>query len=177
MSMPAYPSPDTGAVGPAPVARPASVNLAFQALIAVSVLSIIGVALSLLSLPAAFETAMQQARASSPDLTPEQAQFVGSATRIGLIIVAVIVVVVVGLLVLFTFKMRAGRNWARITLTVVGGIGVVFYGFSLIGISAAIAAGGLTLVGTGVTILTVLLLIAAIVFMFRADANPFFNRR
>lgn len=177
MSMPAYPSPDNAAAGPAPVAPPASVTMAFQLFMAVAVLSIISVILSFMSLPGVYETALAQARVTSPDLTPEQMEMAASFARVGVIIGAVLVVAVIGLLVLFTFKMRAGRNWARITLTVVGGIAVLMTLFTLVGIGTAIAAGGLAFASSVLSLLSGLLTVAAIVMMFRSDANPYFNRR
>lgn len=177
MSMPAYPNPDSGAAGPAPIAPPAGVILAFQLFLAVAAISIISVILTFMSLPAVYESALVQARATSPELTPEQLEIAASVGRVAVIIGAVIVLAIIGLLVLFTFKMRAGRNWARITLTVVGGIAVLMTLYTLVGIGAAVAAGGLAFASSVLSLLSGLLTVAAIVMMFRSDANPYFNRR
>jgi hypothetical protein len=82
--------------------------------------------------------------------------------------VVVVGVVVVGLLLVaagisFALLMRAGRNWARVTLTVVGSLSVLF----LIGpvVTPLQALFQLCLVGGG------------IVMMFQRPANEWFRPR
>jgi len=75
--------------------------------------------------------------------------------------------IIIGLELLFAFKMRAGRNWARIVLTVLGVLGVLS---ALYGLTA-----GLT-IGTILNIISILVVIAAIVFMFRPASRAYFSR-
>lgn len=72
-----------------------------------------------------------------------------------------------GVLFLFAWKMRAGRNWARIVLTALTAYNVV----SFLG-SAATTEIGLSFVWNATSIA---LSIATVVYMFRPDANAFFK--
>lgn len=78
----------------------------------------------------------------------------------------VIGLAMIGLFVLFAFMMRAGRNWARITLTVLGGISIVL---NLFGIRSA---GALNLI---ITLVLVVLVAAAIYLMYRPESNNYFS--
>jgi predicted membrane channel-forming protein YqfA (hemolysin III family) len=72
--------------------------------------------------------------------------------------------------------MRGGANWARITLTVLAGISLVF---GLIGLSSASFVmsffGGLGVVLMLLSIIQLVGMAAGIFFMFRPDANRFFG--
>ncbi len=95
--------------------------------------------------------------------------------------VALIVWVVIAAAIIFVcIQMRAGQNWARITLTVLGGIGALLGLFGLIG--GLIAGIGFSVYGSVYDILNLVLslvatalLIAAIVLMYRPNANPYFR--
>ncbi len=99
---------------------------------------------------------------ASSGLTEEQAKVVLGG---GLALALVFRLVGLGLRVFFVFKLRAGRNWARIVLTVLAGISAI---------------GTLTSLGQGfsialvVTFVALLLEIAAIVLMFRRGAKVYF---
>ena len=58
-----------------------------------------------------------------------------SAIALG-VVIGIIGVVLAALMVFFAFKARAGRNWARITLTVLGALVLLYhlFGFSLLGL-------------------------------------------
>ena len=71
----------------------------------------------------------------------------------------------IGLFVLFAYKMRAGRNWARITLTVLGALSVVS---TLFGLSSA---SGLHLV---IALIQMVLILVAIYFMYRPESNQYY---
>jgi hypothetical protein len=71
-------------------------------------------------------------------------------------------VVIVGLLMLFfAWKMRSGRNWARIVLTVLAVLGLLFQASS-VGLSEPLALIG------------VLITIVGLVFMYMPAANAYF---
>lgn len=83
----------------------------------------------------------------------------------------VVTIAVVGLIILalqlfFVFKMRAGRNWARIVLTVLGVIGVLSSVFTLT------QGSGLAAV---VNLVSAVVVVAAIVFMYRPAASAYFS--
>ncbi len=94
------------------------------------------------------ETALEEARKAppTPGVTAEQLE---SAVTAVLVFLVIIGVVLAALMVFFAFKARAGRNWARITLTVLGAAVFLYhlFGFSLIGlvIVLVVAAAVVTL--------------------------------
>ena len=62
--------------------------------------------------------ALRQANNNTPNhLTDAQIQHAVTVSITGVVVVAVIIA---ALFALFAFKLRAGRNWARIVLTVIG---------------------------------------------------------
>ncbi|GAA3684029.1 hypothetical protein GCM10022267_83580 [Lentzea roselyniae] len=76
-----------------------------------------------------------------------------------LIVGVVIALVLAGLFVLFAFKARAGRNWARIILTILTVLGVL-----------ALAIGGFSVAGVVSTVMTVV----AAVLLFLPASNQYF---
>lgn len=64
--------------------------------------------------------------------------------------------------------MRKGRNWARIVLAVIGGLGVLSGFYSL----TTESGGQLAL-----TVVSLIVVIGAIVTMFLPGANPWFRPR
>ena len=82
-------------------------------------------------------------------------------------------VIFAGLYLLFAFKMRAGRNWARITLTVLGILGVLG---SITPSSRSITVNGQVYASSSGPIWIVgLITLAAVVLMFVGGANEFFT--
>ncbi|MGH3568928.1 MAG: hypothetical protein ACRDRH_23460 [Pseudonocardia sp.] len=147
-------------------AAPKDVQTAFRLWIADIVLGVVGSLLSLLI----FDDLVAMAELP-PGLTPEQAAL---AATVGAIFAAVITLVFLGLGLLFAFKMRAGRNWARITLTVLGAIAVLFSLLSF-GNSLVVAAIGLIgILSVVISVIQILLIVAAIFFMFRPAAAQYF---
>lgn len=147
-------------------AAPKDVQTAFRLWIANIVLGVIGGLLSLL----VFDDLVAMAELP-PGVTPEQAAL---GATVGAIFVAVVTLVFLGLGLLFAFKMRAGRNWARITLTVLGVIAVLF---SLLSFGDLLVMAGTGSIGTLSVVISViqnLLIIAAIYFMFRPAAAQYF---
>ncbi len=83
---------------------------------------------------------------------------------VGSVVAVVIGLVLVGVQLLLVFLMRSGRNWARIVLAVLGGLGVLF---GLIGLAASSVSG----------LLQLMVLVGAIVTMFLPTANAWFGPR
>ncbi len=148
-----------------PVPRPKSVDTAFSLWMANAGLNVLGFVVSIIfgrdAMRAAARTSLEQSHQS---LAAENIDKVVSAA---LILSGVFTVIFFGLYLLFAFKMRAGRNWARITLTVLGGIGIVMSLVSLRG-----GGAGIVVV---LTIVQVLLIGGAIVFMFVRDSAGYFT--
>jgi hypothetical protein len=105
--------------------------------------------------------------------TPTGALF--GAPHIGFVIVSAVIAATLVL------AMRQGRNGARVTLTVLGGLSVVGTVVGLVFALAAPTPRGVTLtlggpVGVAVDIAQTVCIIAAIVLMYRPRANAYFGR-
>src|SRR5262245_57756923 len=101
---------------PAVVARPPAVNAAFLLLLGTAALWTIG----LVSSVVISATTAPTSSAATAGRTPEQvaqAEAVGQVMTIG---VHTFMAFGIAFLAVATFRMRAGRNWARVLLTVVG---------------------------------------------------------
>ncbi|MGH3874575.1 MAG: hypothetical protein ACRDSR_24255 [Pseudonocardiaceae bacterium] len=162
MTMP--PPPDGYPAGQAPLrgTRPKEVDTSFWLWLTTVALGFIGVLGSYPQLERLQREAAERALAEDPTLDRSSMESVMAA-------VPVVVVVIVLLFVLaelvVVFLMRGGRNWARIVLAVLGGLGVLF---GLIGLTA----GGLASIGS---LLQLLILGGAIVTMFLPPANAWFR--
>ena len=141
----------TGVIGPVPK----HVAMSFWLWIAASVMSVIG---SLLmfgrrdEMREAFRT--QQ---GTEQLTQAQLDTLVTAT---VVIGVVVSVVLSALYVLFAFKARAGRNWARVVLLILTAFSVVMLAL----------AGGFSWLG----MLATLVSLVAVVLLFLPAANAYF---
>ena len=111
--------------------------------------------------------AVQKAVNATPSLTSAQAK---STITVSLVSALVGSIIGLGIQLFFVLKLKAGRNWARIVLTVFVGMGVLR---SL----AAAAMGSSSGLGVVVQVVQVLLGVAAGVFMFRPAANAYFGQK
>ncbi|MER7077691.1 hypothetical protein SAMN02982929_05127 [Saccharopolyspora kobensis] len=120
---------------------------------------------------------ISELRAVNPELSQQD---LDSAANGGIMFALLLKALILMVYVMLTRRMLEGRNWSRIVLTVFGGFGV-FNAFITV---LTVAAFGTALVHelTGVAITWVEVLfalvvaaveVAAIVFMFRPDANRF----
>ncbi|ROP39731.1 hypothetical protein [Saccharothrix texasensis] len=132
-----------GAQRPA-VAEPKEVRVSFFLWLAGAILLVVSSVLVLTQREAALEEARKAP--PTPGITVEQLE--STVTAI-LVVVVIIGIVLAALMVLFALKARAGRNWARITLTVLGAAVFIYHliGFSLVGlvIVLVVAAAVVTL--------------------------------
>ncbi|SFW85318.1 hypothetical protein [Amycolatopsis australiensis] len=113
-----YPNhPDSATTGhPVAAERPSTVEGAFWAFIASTVLGLVGGVLIFASRDAIAAALRDSTRRSGGTLTDAQ---IDQAVNITMIVALVIAVIIAALYLLFAFKLRAGRNWARIVLTVI----------------------------------------------------------
>lgn len=127
---PGYPTaPPLGEIPPAP-APPNEIVGAFWAFVLAAVIGIVG-GLLVLGTKQTIVDAVRAANTSN--LTETQIQ---AAANIAVITAVVISVIIGALYVLFAFKLKAGRNWARIVLTIVAVLSLI-----------SLLAGGHTLIG------------------------------
>lgn len=155
---------------PAQQAQPAPLPVlrSFQLWVASVVISVIGAGLAVVSWGGQKEQVVQEfldaARSGGTEVTREQAETFATAVFVGTIGITLALTL---FLLFLAFRMRAGRNWARIVLTVVGGATALF------GI-AGVAAGGATAISS---VLQSGLMIAAIVFMYLGASSAYFSKR
>lgn len=153
-----YPGPSSS-----PGRPPKEVELSFRLWIASIVVGLLGSLLTFAMLDEFRQQAIDDIIASTPEVDPQFAENAVNASLIGGLVFGL---VLLGLEVLFIVKMRAGRNWARITLTVLGAIGIIGGLFSL-------GQPGLAAVTSG---LSALILLGAVATMYLPGAQPWFRR-
>jgi hypothetical protein len=108
-----------------------------------------------------------------PELPPGEAR---TATLLSGVFALLVTAAFVALALLVVNRMRAGRRWARLVLTLLGGLTVVY---GLLGLGDTLVLFGAGLAGVLFALLSVLqlvLLVGAIVFMYRPDAGAYFSR-
>lgn len=160
-SMPVAPQYRAQPASGAPVERPSSVTRAVQLMYVGAVLSAVGVVVT-------WTTRAQlrdQVAAASPTLTADQVE---SAATISLAVATVVGLVAVGLWLWMAAANAAGRSWARVVATVLGGLGVLSAVFSL-------------MTATGVTVatqlLSLVLAVAILVLLWRPASSEYVQAR
>lgn len=135
----------------APVTPPTPVERSFRLWIAVVVVGLVGSGLSLATTTAA--------------PTPLAAA--------GGIVGALIGLLFLGAIVFCALRLRQGENWARLTLSVLGGISALF---TVLGVLLTAGLGvSVGVLSTVVGLLQAALIVAAILFAFQAPANAYFR--
>lgn len=131
-------------------------------------------ALSLLSLVSgdALDTLMRQAVVDSGgSLTEADASSLVSTSRV---LVIVFGLGMLGVLVLFAVKMRNGRHWARVVLTVFSGLSVLSAISTVLG-SGSDTAADLPWWSTPVSLLSFAATVGVLVLMWRPASNDYFT--
>jgi hypothetical protein len=162
---PGYPAmPGMGAAPP--VRRPASVVLAFRLILLGAALCVAMVVLSFVLGADALDKNLRSDLAKDGAYTESDLQ----AYKAGVIgVVAVLVAIPMALFVVFGFVMRSGRNWARVTLTVLLSLGLL---------AAVIEALVPTFLPARLlAILLFVVNVGVLVAMFQSSAAPHFDRR
>ncbi|MFE2757167.1 hypothetical protein ACFXGA_34745 [Actinosynnema sp. NPDC059335] len=135
----------SGGQGRPAVPEPKEVRLSFFLWLAGALLLVVSSVLVLTQRGTALEEA-RKAQNQTPGVTVEQLE---SAVTAVLVFLVIIGVVLAALMAFFAVKARAGRNWARIALTILGVVVFLYHliGFSLIGvlIMLVVAAAVVTL--------------------------------
>lgn len=157
-------------------ARPKSVDMAFMLFLAAAVAGIISSLLNFVTADAVYDAQIEDAAeklgipadqlANTPEMGGVAAAGVGAGVFLGLILFAAWIACV--------FLMRDGKNWARIVLAVLGGFGILFGLIGLFGIGLLFSAGIVGIIQALLSLIQLGLTIAAIIFMFKSDANAYF---
>lgn len=165
-----YPQPYPGpSQPPGRTVAPAPVTAAFGVYLLAAAIALVGMVLALNS-----DIWAQAVRESGVDRQDLGGMSVDSVITIAKGLVIAVGVVFVALYLLFAFKMRAGRNWARITLTVLSALSLL---------STVNATGSLTIndrtysSATSATTgwIGAVLAVVAIVLMYLPSANEYFR--
>lgn len=171
---PPYGQPPAAPQPPSAPEPPVDVVTAFQLLCAVAALGVVNMIATLLAIYADRDTFIDQllveVTAQDPSLEISRST-AESVLAVGLGLTGLIGLGVTALFLLFAFKMRAGRNWARMVVTMCGVIMVFFAIPSLFGLGD----GGVALLISGAAgILQAVLVVGAIVLMHRTESNKYF---
>ena len=154
------PDPSAGqapeAVRPGP---PPSVVMAVRLMYAGAVVSALSLIVGLVTV-GSLRTSLHK---SDPSLTTSQLHSLQTVVVVGSVFIGVISV---GLWVWMALMNKAGKSWARIVSTVLFGLDTLFL---LLGLARAGAAGG-----TLVSILTWLIGLGTIIFLWRKDSSAYF---
>ncbi|TDV46984.1 hypothetical protein [Actinophytocola oryzae] len=148
---------------PKPITRPKAIESAFQAVLASVVVSAAGTVATVL-----FDRALLTGWVTDTldSLPPDQRMSVPAMVGAMQVMLGVSIALFAGLFVLFAVKMRTGRNWARVVLTIYTAMGVWSF-------LTAVASSGAELslmwslaeVAFGVT---------AVIYMFRPESTKYF---
>ncbi|WP_091390433.1 hypothetical protein [Amycolatopsis pretoriensis] len=109
------------------IARPTTITIAFWAFIASTLLGLANGVVTLLSGDSVGQIAQTAIAGDRSDVPSVQISQVTTATNASALVFSVIMSL---LYVVFAAKVRAGRNWARILLTVVAGLQLLAITFS-----------------------------------------------
>jgi cellobiose-specific phosphotransferase system component IIC len=146
-----------------PVVRPKAVDSAFQAVLASVAISAVGTVVTVLLDRTQLTRYVTDMLADLP-----REQRVDANTMVGAfqVILAFSIAIFAGLFALFAIKMRAGRNWARVLLTVYTVYGVMTF-------LTAMASTGAEL-GLMWSLAEVAFGVTAVVYMFRPESTKYF---
>ena len=156
-----YQSYPSAGQAPEPVrpGPPSSVVMAVRLMYAGAVVS----ALSLIVGLATVSSLRSSLHKSDPSLTTSQLHNLQTVVVVGSVFIGVISI---GLWVWMALMSKAGKSWARVVSTVLFGLDTLFL---LLGVARAGAAGG-----TLVSILTWLIGLGAIIYLWRKDSSAYF---
>ena len=139
---------------------PASVVMAVRLMYAGAVVSALSLIVGLVTI-GSLRDSLHKAQ---PSLTPTQLHDLQTVVVVGSVFIGLISI---GLWVWMALMNKAGKPWARIVATVLFGLDTLFL---LLGVARAGAAAG-----TLVSILTWLIGLGAVVYLWRKDASAYFN--
>jgi hypothetical protein len=146
--------------------RPKEVDIAFWLWLAAVVCFLISIPVALPDDATMSQVLARNAAGQGRALNPAEATAMLGPMRAGIMGAFAVIAVI---WVLFIVKMRAGRSWARILLTVFGGLSVASMLVQLLqGPPAPMLA---------LTLLLVVLVVTAIVMMFRPPCAAYFRTR
>ena len=162
----AYPGGAYGTSGPAPeVVEPTTVRNAVLAWGAYVLLSLASIVYGTLTVETSIADGVARVAETNPAADPALMEVGARAGAYGALVAGFVVTVFMAFL---AWKMRQGRNWARITLTVIGGLQAVASPFAL-------TLGGLSPLQMLVQAVMTVALLAGLVLMWLRPSSDFFT--
>lgn len=143
---------------PGPSGVPQLVNVSFWMILAAGILTLISIPITIALLNSSEGQSMIQDALDAQGTSGSEIS-VSSIVGVAITFVVIISLIMAGLYALVAFKIRKGKNWARI-------LGTVF---------AAISLLGLTQIGVGT--ITILLGVAAMVLLYLPATAPYFRKQ
>jgi hypothetical protein len=139
---------------------PASVVMAVRLMYAGAVVSALSLIVGLVTIGGLRDSLHK----SQPTLTPTQLHNLQTVVVVGSVFIGL---VSIGLWVWMALMNKAGKPWARIVASVLFGLDTIFL---LLGVARAGAAAG-----TLVSVLTWLIGLGAVIYLWRKDSSAYFN--
>jgi hypothetical protein len=139
---------------------PASVVMAVRLMYAGAVVSALSLIVGLVTIGGLRDSLHK----SQPTLTPTQLHDLQTVVVVGSVFIGL---VSIGLWVWMALMNKAGKPWARIVASVLFGLDTIFL---LLGVARAGAAAG-----TLVSVLTWLIGLGAVIYLWRKDSSAYFN--
>lgn len=143
--------------------RPKAIDSAFQAILASVGVSALGTIFTVLLDRPSLTRMVTEMMSGLP---PEQRGSVPAMVGAFQVILGISIAIFAGLFVLFAVKMRTGRNWARLVLT-------IYTMFGTWGFLTAIASEGAAL-GLMWSLAEVAFGVTAVIYMFRPESTRYF---
>lgn len=160
----------TGPTKTAAGAEPKEVRTSFLLWLAYLGLGLIGAVIGFLSLESVINSTLERSGVDASSLPPGTLDAARAGALVGVSIGLVLLALVVGAV----FQMRKGRNWARIVLTILGGLSALSLILGFFSLGTTLSLGALGVVSVLLSVVQFVLLVAAIVFMYRGAAQPYF---
>lgn len=150
------------------MATPRSVQTSFKLWMIGAGISVVSSIFSLVFINTIIDNAMKKVA-----VAPEETQQMQSIAKSSAVLGAVVGLVLICLWIALAFQMRKGKNWARITMTVIIAIGTLF---TLIGLltGSAFSGGAVGIISALLSIIAYVVYITATVFMYKSDAKAYF---
>ena len=168
-SYPAYPTGPASGGPPAAPPRPGPLGNAV-------VLMYVGAAIALLNLLSTFlftddiREATEESLRDSDQAVTDSA--IDAAVTLGIVVGVVFGLIGVGLWIWMAVKNNEGKGWARVTATVLGGLGIVTNLFGLLGASVG---GGGTPIAAVVSVVNLVLAVAILVLLWNSQNAAYYR--
>ena len=148
--------------------RPASLKNAVRLMWAGAGLSVLYLVVSLAMLHSLKDDIRDELRSRGESFTQSD---IDTAYQVAIVSLVVFGVIGIALWVWMALMNGRGRNWARITATVFGGLNIVI---NVLGLTGASTTSGASIVGVLFSVANLIIAVGALVFMYRKDASAYY---